>query len=63
MTQEKRKQRAVSFLDLGVLVGLVSTIYGLWLIYRPLGPLVGGLLLTAACWFLEYAPSRKGERQ
>ena len=45
---EKKKSR-VDVFDIGALVGLLLVVYGLWMIYRPLAPLVGGLLLVSVC--------------
>lgn len=58
---EKRK---ATLFDAGVIVGLALMVFGLWQIYRPLAPLVGGLFIVLICWFLSYAPRpRSGENE
>lgn len=44
--------------DLVLLAGFVSLVYGLWLAWRPLGFIVGGLVLGAAAFFFHYDASR-----
>ena len=46
--------------DAGVVAGVALFVYGLWLIYHPLGPIVGGLLLTVISFFPAYDRMRKG---
>ena len=47
------------FLDAGVLAGLGIFVYGLYLVWHPLAPLLGGLMLAAACFFAGYDKHRR----
>jgi hypothetical protein len=47
------------FLDAGALLGIALFIFGLYQVWHPLAPLVGGLLLTASCFFGGYDAFRK----
>jgi hypothetical protein len=58
-TRDKRVKLA---LDAGAIVGSSSFVYGLYLIYHPLGPLVGGLLVALGCAFAGYDKLRRGDR-
>jgi CHASE2 domain-containing sensor protein len=49
-------------LDSGVILGVALFVYGLYLIWHPLAPLVGGLILAAACGFSGYDRFRRGGR-
>lgn len=40
--------------ELGFLVGLCVLVYGLWLAWRPLGFIVGGLVLALVAFFVHY---------
>ncbi|HVJ09277.1 MAG TPA: hypothetical protein VM554_12925 [Acidisarcina sp.] len=55
----------VKFLcDLGVIAGAGVFVYGLWLAWPPLGFVVGGLLVSAASFFLGYGATRfRGRNQ
>ena len=46
-------------LDAGVLIGAAFFLYGLFLIWHPLAPLVGGLILSGVCLFVAYGQERK----
>jgi len=41
-------------LDAGVLAGAALFVFGLYLIWYPLAPLIGGLLLAGGCGFAGY---------
>jgi hypothetical protein len=49
-------------LDLGAIAGIGLFVFGLAMIYRPLAPLVGGLVLSAVCIFIGYDRVRKAGR-
>lgn len=49
-------------LNAGAFAGAALFVYGLYLVWRPLAPLVGGLIVTAACLFASYDLMRRGER-
>jgi hypothetical protein len=51
------------FLDFGAIVGAAFFLFGLYLIWHPLAPLVGGLLLAAACLFAGYDQTRTDAMQ
>lgn len=57
--QEKRVKLA---LDGGVIAGGAAFIYGLYLIYHPLAPLIGGLFVLLGCAFAGYDKLRRGDR-
>lgn len=40
--------------ELCMVAGLAIFVYGLWLTWRPLGWIVGGLLLAAGAFFFHY---------
>jgi len=44
-------------LDLAFLVGCAVFVYGLWLAWRPLGFIVGGIVLAAFSFFSAYRPA------
>lgn len=44
--------------DVVLFVGFLSLVYGLWMAWRPLGFIVGGLLLGAAAFFFHYDAAR-----
>jgi hypothetical protein len=46
--------------DLELLIGCALIAYGCWLAWRPLGFIVGGLMLALTGFFLGY--QRKGDR-
>ncbi len=43
--------------DLAFLVGCAIFVYGLWLAWRPLGFIVGGIVLAAFSFFSAYRPA------
>lgn len=48
------KQKLFSFLpDMVLLLGVAALVYGCWLAWRPLGYIVGGLMLAAIGIFLD----------
>jgi hypothetical protein len=48
------KQKLFSFLpDMVLLLGVAALAYGFWLAWRPLGYIVGGLMLAAIGIFLD----------
>lgn len=49
-------------LDVGVVIGAAVFVYGLAQAWRPLGFIVGGLLLAAGCFVLGYGLPGKGGR-
>jgi hypothetical protein len=57
--KQPAKNRLETLLDLGVLLGALLFVYGLWLVWHPLAPLVGGLLLAGGCGFAGYDKLRK----
>lgn len=54
----KQPLLATILCDVLLLAGFVSLVYGLWTAWRPLGFIVGGLLLGAAAFSLNYDASR-----
>jgi hypothetical protein len=46
-------------LDLGAVVGFGFFLYGLHLIYHPLAPLVGGLIVAGGCLLAGYDRMRR----
>lgn len=62
LKQAAREKRAELALDAGVLLGGAAFVFGLYLIYRPLAPLVGGLLFALGCAFAGYSKIRRGDR-
>lgn len=44
--------------DVLLFAGFLCLVYGLWMAWRPLGFIVGGLLLGAAAFFFDYNASR-----
>lgn len=41
--------------QLAVFIGLIATVYGFWLIYHPLGYIIGGLTLTMEAGYIYMA--------
>jgi hypothetical protein len=60
--QPPRSKLLTFALDAGVLAGAALFVFGLYLVWHPLAPLVGGLLLAAACGLAGYDRLRRGER-
>lgn len=58
--QEKPKSATSLVLDAGVIAGAGFFIYGLFLIWHPLAPTVGGLLVAAGCAAAGYDRMRRG---
>jgi hypothetical protein len=60
---DPKKERSEKLLkmafDVGVLFGITLFILGLYLIWHPLAPLVGGLLIALGCWFAGYDRARR----
>jgi CHASE2 domain-containing sensor protein len=52
--QVKHGKLLKAALDAGVLAGAALFIFGLYLIWQPLAPLIGGLLLAVGCGFAGY---------
>lgn len=48
--------------NLAFLAGFAALVYGLWLAWRPLGFILGGLLLGAAAFFFDYNLQREAKR-
>lgn len=58
---EMRIEKARRFkfaLDLGAIGGLALFVFGLYLIWHPLAPIVGGLLIASGCIFSGYDKMR-----
>lgn len=49
-------------LDTGVLLGAGLFVFGLYQVWHPLAPIVGGLLLAVCCLFAGYDRLRRGEK-
>lgn len=65
MIDNKKKTRDSQvkvLLDIGTLAGGCVFVYGLHLIYHPLAYIVGGLILSAACFFGAYDRMRRSTR-
>jgi hypothetical protein len=60
--QAARKRAGKLALDLGVLAGFILFVIGLYQVWHPLAPLVGGLLIAVACLFAGYDQLRRGDR-
>jgi hypothetical protein len=52
LTITKRMKRLI--LDVSFLFGCAIFVYGLWLAWRPLGFIVGGLVIAAVAFFAGY---------
>lgn len=48
--------------DAAMLLGAACCAYGLWLAWRPLGFIVGGLAICTAAFLLNYGEIRKSGR-
>jgi hypothetical protein len=46
--------------DVVTIAGFVVFAYGLWLAWKPLGFIVGGLAIAAGAFFMGYQLSRPG---
>jgi len=58
-SKQPAKSRVKPLLDAGVLAGSASFVYGLYLVWHPLAPIVGGLLLAGVCGFAGYDQLRR----
>lgn len=58
--QTEKAKRVKLALDLGAIMGLALFVYGLYLVWHPLAPLAGGLLLAGGCIFSGYDKMRSG---
>jgi hypothetical protein len=57
--KQPAKNWAKILLDAGALFGIASFVFGLYLIWYPLAPLVGGLMLAGGCAFAGYDRFRR----
>lgn len=55
-------RRAKQLLDAGVVLGIAIFVVGLYLVWHPLAPLVGGALFALGCGFAGYDKMRRGDR-
>lgn len=58
----KTERAPMRLLEAGVLAGLALFVFGLYLWWPPLAPLVGGLLLATGCALAGYDRFRQGGR-
>jgi hypothetical protein len=58
--QSAKAKRLKAALDSGVIAGTGLFVFGLYLVWHPLAPLFGGLILAAGCIFAGYDQIRRG---